>query len=161
FSDVPLAVSLVLDAVDAIAGDRGRPLQQHARDLGAIADGAPLVVDRFTGRRAGLCGLLERGIVELGAGERLAGRLDQQDGWRHGDQADARGHTGIALHSQADAEADHGDVHLGARDQAQIGVARTLWPSWQGQADDDLAGLERGLARTGGEFLDRDLAAAL
>src|SRR5207253_1597414 len=40
------SVCLVLDAVDAVACDHGCPLEQHTGDLGAVVDGAALVVDR-------------------------------------------------------------------------------------------------------------------
>src|SRR5262245_43442463 len=51
----PLAVSPVFDAVDAIAGNESRPLQQYPGDLGAILDGAALVVDRLADGRARRC----------------------------------------------------------------------------------------------------------
>ena len=56
---------------------------------------------------------------------------------------------------QADAGADHGDVHFGARDHAQIGVARTRRARRQGEADEDLAGQQIGAAGTGRHFFDR------
>src|SRR5690349_11579904 len=64
---IGLPVSPMLDAVDAIARDQRRALQQHACDLGAVLDGAALVVDRIARLRAGLRRLLERLVVECRA----------------------------------------------------------------------------------------------
>src|SRR5258707_4933780 len=156
-----LAVSPMLDSVDAIARDHRRTLQEHACYLGAVVDGAALVVDRFAGRRTGGRGGIERLVVELGADQRLGRLVDQQHRRRHSAEADTRRSDGITLHAEADADTDNGDVHLGARDQAQVGIARVLGPRRQGEADDDLARLERGLSRAGAELLDRYRALAL
>src|SRR6478752_5405670 len=59
-----LAMSPMLDAIDAVARDHRRPLEKNARDLGAVLDGAALVVDRLARVRAGLGRRLERRIVE-------------------------------------------------------------------------------------------------
>src|SRR5665213_4011043 len=49
----------------AARGDRGGALQQHAGDLGAIDDGAALVVDWTTGSAARRGGFFERSFIEF------------------------------------------------------------------------------------------------
>src|SRR5258708_771582 len=125
--DVPaLSVCLLGNAVGAIARNHRGTLQQHARDLGTIADRAALVVDRPAARRTGTRRRLERLVLELGAHESLGGIFDQQHGWCYRPQADTRSDAGVALHGQADATAHYRNVHFGTRDEAQIGVAGPL-----------------------------------
>ena len=103
----------------------------------------------------------QRRVIELAADQRLGGVLDQQHGRRHRAEPDAGGGADAVLQRQADAAADHGDVHFGARDHAQISVARTRRPRRQREADQDLAGHEIGAAGTGRHLLHRHLAAAV
>ena len=97
----------------------------------------------------------------LRADQRLGGGFHQQHGRRHRAEADAGGGTDAVLHRQADADADDGDVHLGARDHAQISIARSGRARRQREADQNLAGLEIGAAGTGGNLLHLHLAAAV
>ena len=62
---------------------------------------------------------------------------------------------------EVDADADHRDVHLGARREALIGVARMRRPRRQEERTDDLALRQRGLARADRDLLDRHLARAI
>src|SRR5689334_3587766 len=62
----------------AFGGDGGGALEQHARGLDAVGDGAALVVDRTAGGAAGFGRFLQRGIVEFCADQCLACRLDQK-----------------------------------------------------------------------------------
>src|SRR4051794_26885021 len=59
-------------------------LQQHAGDLGAVDDGAALVVDGIAGGAAGGGGGFQRRVVQPAADQRLRRILDQQHGRRHG-----------------------------------------------------------------------------
>ena len=69
----------------------------------------------------------QRCVVQLVADQRGRGVLHQQRGRRHGAERRpcAAVQTPLRVQGDADAAADHGDVHFGARDQAQIGVAGT------------------------------------
>src|SRR5476651_947243 len=62
------------------------------------------------------------------------------------------------LQREADADPDHGDIHFGTRDHAQIGIARAFRPRRKGKTDEDLTGQQMGAARTGRHFLHRHLA---
>jgi hypothetical protein len=62
--------------------------------------------------------------------------------------------------TRVDAAADDGDVHLGARDEAQIGVALMRLRLRDVELDEELALAERGAARPGRDRLDRHFAAA-
>ena len=146
----------------ALGGDRGGALQQHAGDLGAVDNGAALVVDRAAGGAAGGARLLparrRRACEPISAF--AAGSTSSTVG------ATAPSPTRAAVQTPSfkvrlTPHADHGDVHLGARDHAQISVARTRRPRRQREADQDLAGLEIGAAGTGRHLLDRHLAAAV
>src|SRR5262249_27471501 len=106
-------LAIILLSSRTLGGNRGPALQEHPGGLHAIGNGAALVVDRTAGGAAGFGGLVQRGIVELRADQRLAGRLDQQRGRGDGAEADARRSADAVLQGQADAEADDGDVHLG------------------------------------------------
>ena len=66
-----------------------------------------------------------------------------------------------ASRRQADARADHRDVHLRARDKAEVGVARARRPGRQQERHDDLALAERQLAGPEHDVLDREVAPAL
>ena len=139
-----------------------RAPRQHARDLDPVFLGAALVVDRPAGgaRRRGE--LLERGVVDLGADQRVGAFLRQQHRRRHRAERDARRGAGAAVvEREVDADADHRDVHLGARREALIGVAGMRRPRRQEERDDDLVLGERGLAGPGRDLLDRHLAGAL
>src|ERR1700760_2271509 len=98
----------------ALRRDGNRALQENAGSLDTIDNGAALVVDRTAGGAAGLGCLLERGVVELRADQRLGGAFDQKRGRRDRAEADAGGVANAVLQGEADAETDDGDVHLGA-----------------------------------------------
>src|SRR5215470_8365648 len=102
----------------ALRRDGNRALQENAGSLDAIDNGAALVVDRTAGGAAGFGRLLERGVVELRADQRLGSALDQKRGRRHSTETDTGGGANAVFQREADAEADHRDVHLGARDHA-------------------------------------------
>src|SRR5205807_1933777 len=63
--------------------------------------------------------------------------------------------AGVERHINGNA--DDGDVHLGARDEAQIGAGLARLWLWYLERDDKLALGERGLARPGDDVLDRNL----
>src|SRR3954468_23577097 len=75
---------LAMGSVPPRAGrrDGDGALQQHAGDLGAVDDGAALVVDGVAGGAAGGGGRFQRGIVQPAADQRLRGVLHQQHGRR-------------------------------------------------------------------------------
>ena len=91
----------------------------------------------------------------------LRRRLDQEHRRRDGPETDASGGAGSIFNRQADAAPHDGDVHLGARDHAQVGVARALRTRRQGKGNDDLAGLEVETARPLRHLLDGKLAATV
>ena len=62
---------------------------------------------------------------------------------------------------ERDTGADHGDVHLGARDEAQVGVARARRRLRHDEGDHDLAGAEAELAGPRDHVLHRHRAAAV
>src|SRR4029453_18182606 len=62
----------------AFGGDRHRALQEHAGDLGAISDGAALVVDRTAGGGTGSSRGVQRSVIELASDQCFRGGLDQQ-----------------------------------------------------------------------------------
>src|SRR4051794_13377862 len=66
---------LAMGSVPPRAGSRDRhsALQQHAGDLGAVDDGAALVVDGIAGGAAGGGRLLQRCIIQPAADQRLRG----------------------------------------------------------------------------------------
>ncbi len=101
-----------------------RALREHARDLDPVFLGAALVVDRTAGG-ARRCGeLVERGGVDLGADQRVGAFLREQHGRRHRAERDPRRDAGAAIvEREVHADADHRDVHLGARGEALVGVA--------------------------------------
>ncbi len=71
----------------------------------------------------------ERAIVELAAHQRRAGCFDQQHGRRHRAHRNPRQSAGsTSIEHQSRAAADHGDIHFGARDRAQVGVAAAFRP---------------------------------
>src|SRR5581483_6941554 len=82
----------------AFGGNRNRALQENAGSLDTIDNGAALVVDRTAGGAAGLGRLLERGLVELRADERLRGALDQERGRRDGAKADTGSGADAVFH---------------------------------------------------------------
>src|SRR5437764_11871670 len=138
----------------ARGGDRNRALQKYAGNFGAVNDSAAFVVDRTAGGGTGICRSIQRGIVELAADQRLGGRFNQQHGRRHRAEPDARSRADAVLQRETDANADNGNVHFGARDHAQVGIARTRRARRQREADEDLARLEIGAARSGGPGFD-------
>src|SRR5215510_5365367 len=90
----------------ALGGDGGGALEQHARGLDAVGDGAALVVDRTAGGAASLGGLFQGSVVELRADQRFTRRIDQERGRCDGAKADARGGADAILDGEADAKAD-------------------------------------------------------
>ena len=85
-----------------------------------------------------------------------AASAHQQRARRHRAERHARGRARAAgIERQAHAAADHGDVHLRARDEAQVGVARARRPGRQQERGDDLALGQRQLARRQHDVLDR------
>src|SRR5580698_1515632 len=119
----------------ALRRDRGRALQQHAGNFGAVDDGAALVVDRTAGGATGGGGLVKGGFLEPRTDQRFRGGLDQQHGRRHRAKPDPGRDADAVFQGEVDAAADHRNVHFGARDHAQISVARTSRPRRQGEAD--------------------------
>ena len=117
------------------------------------------------GRQAALTACasrVERGIVDRRADERLRGLGHQQHGRRHRPDRDPRRRADAALvEGEADRDPDHRDVHLGARGEAQIGVAGARGPRRQEQRHHDLVAGERGLAGADRNGLDRHLAHAV
>ena len=86
------------------------------------------------------CGV-QRRIVELAADQGFRRCFDQQHGRRHRTEPDPGGRADAVLQREADAAADHGDVHFGARDHPQISIARTRRPRRQGKTEPDSPGL--------------------
>src|SRR5258708_2187553 len=154
-------LAIVLMSSRALGGDCGSALEQHAGDFGAVNNSTALVVDRTAGGGAGGGGRIERLVVEARADECLSCRFNQQHGWRDRAEPDTGRRADAILQRKAHAKADHRDVHFGARDHAQIGVARTFRPRRQREADDDLARCQVEAAWTGRHLLDGQFAAAV
>ena len=138
------------------------PAGEHARDLDAIFLGAALVVD---GAARGLCGsieLLQSVVVDLGSDQGLGRLGHQQRSRRHRAQRYARCRAdALGVERQAHAAADHGNVHLGARNEAQIRIAGMRGFRRQQERGDDLALRQRQLARRQHDVLDRHIAPPL
>src|SRR5450432_616070 len=141
--------AMISISLSAVRGDGSRALQQHAGDPGAVDNGAALVVDRTAGRAAGGSGRLERRGLEARADQRFRRRLDQQHGRGHRAEPDPGHGADAILQREADAAADHGDVHFGARDHPQVSIARTRRSRRQREADQYLAGQKMSAARAG------------
>src|SRR6516165_5825714 len=156
-----LAMSSLLALGGAFKGDRGRAPCEDAGDLDPVFDCAALVVDRLAGATGGGIELGESVIVELVADQRGCRLFGDDLRRRHRTQHDAGiGACTAAVERDIDPAADDGDVHLGARDKAKIGVAlMRLW-LWDMKLDDELAFLQRGLARPGDDRFDRRFAFA-
>src|SRR4029078_12374126 len=144
----------------ALSGDRGGALEQHAGHLGAVGNGAALVVERTAGGGTGGGRGVERGIVELAADQGFGRRFNQQHRRRHRAEPDTGGGTDAVLQREADAKSDHGDVHFGTRDHAQIGGARAFGARRQRETDEEFAGFEIGAAGTGRHLFHRHFASA-
>ena len=67
----------------------------------------------------------------------------------------------LPVDRQVDPHAHHGDVHLGARDEAEVRVGRALGPRWQEERRDQLALGEGQLPGTDHDVLDRHVPPAL
>src|SRR6202035_2570656 len=65
-------------SLGAFRGNCRGALQEHAGDLGAVGDGAALVVDGTAGGAAGLGGSFESRIIQLRADQCFRGGFDQQ-----------------------------------------------------------------------------------
>ena len=125
----------------SVQRDQGRPARQHAGDLDAELDRASLVVDGPAGRprrrlqpvlrRPGPAGCPTMAWAASGTSSTRAATAP----------SDTRAAVIVpaAVEGQAHARAHHGDVHLRARDEAQVGVARARRPGRQQEGDDDLA----------------------
>ena len=102
------------------------------------------------------------GGVQFGANDGGRARVHQHHGRGHG----AQRHTGggdcaRGINRQADPGGGNGDVHLGPRDEAQIGVGAVRDGGGQEDRGDDLTLGQRGAAGGGGDRLDRGVAAAV
>ena len=94
--------------------------------------------------------------------EGVGGLVDDELGRRHGAEHDARiGAEAGGVQGDIDAASDHRDIHLGTRDEAQIGVRLPRLGLWHAKLDDELALLERSLPGPGDDRLDRRLALAI
>src|SRR6185312_14887843 len=101
-----------------LGSDRNRALAENAGSLDTIGNGAALVVDRTAGGAAGFSGFFQRRVVELRADQGLACGFNQQCRRRHRAEADTGSRADAILQGEIGAEADDGDIHLGARDHA-------------------------------------------
>ena len=128
----------------------------------AVGDRAPLVVDRVTGSAGCFGDRSERVVVDRVAGERRFGVGDPQSGRGNRAEGDSGGRTiAVGIEGDLGASADHGDVHFGARDHAEVGVAGVGWWSVDLKLDDELVIAERGFARSGRNVVDRHGASAV
>ncbi len=95
--------------------------------------------------------VVHRRIIERRADQRLRRVRDQHDGGRHRAERHARiGARSRLSSSVSDTRAaDDGDIHFGARDEAQIGVRRPLRPGGQEDGRDEFARCQHGLAGAG------------
>src|SRR4051812_23700989 len=146
----------------ALEGLGRHPARQHAGDLGAVFDRTALVGDRLAGGLRRRVERAQRVLVEPVADQRPRRLLDDELGRRHRAEHDARvGAGAVRVQRYVDGNADHRDVHLGARDKALIRVALTrLWPR-DLELDDELALFERGAPRPDDDIFDRHLAPAV
>ena len=131
---------------------------ERAGDLGAVLDGAALVIDRVGGGRGRRRDGREGRIVEGGADERRLGIRDPHGGGRDRAQYDAGIGAGVAIHGDANRSPDDGDVHLGPRGHAQIGVAGVGGRIVDLEFDDELTVGERELTGSGDDVGDRNRA---
>src|SRR4051794_15459282 len=74
----------------AIEGDGGGAAGEDAGDLGAVLDGAALVVDRLAGALRRSIEILQGGVVELVANEGFCRIVDDDLGRRDGAEHHAR-----------------------------------------------------------------------
>ena len=101
-------------------------------------------------------------VVELAADQRGRGLRHQNRGRRHRAEHDPGvGDDAARVAREIDRGAHHRDVHLGARDEAQVGVRRARRALGQAKFDDELVAGKRGAPRPGANGLDRNLAAAV
>ena len=99
--------------------------------------------------------------VDLAAEQCGSGVLYEQAGRGHRADRNAGSRARAAVvERQVDRDPCHRDIHLGARGEAQIGIARTLGARGEEERGDDLVLGERGLAGAGRDLLDRHLAHA-
>src|SRR6516164_4560495 len=135
-----LAMGSLLALGGAFKGDRGRATCEDAGDLDPIFDRAALVVDRLAGATGGGIELGKGIVIELVADQRGCRLFGDDLRRRHGTEHDA----GVGAHAapverDIDPAADDGDVHLGARDEAQIGIRLVrFWPGYV-KLDDEFA----------------------
>src|SRR5882757_8321220 len=111
---------IVVNFLGASCSDCNRAFQQNAGNLGAVDNGAALVVDRPAGGGAGGSRGIQRGFIELAADQRLGSVPDQQHSRRDGTKPDPRGGADAVLQRETDADADDGDVHFSAWNHTQV-----------------------------------------
>src|SRR6516162_1557321 len=156
-----LAMGSLLALGGAFKGDRGGSARQDAGDLDSVFDRAALVVDRLAGATGGGIELGQGIVIELVADQRGSCLFGDHLGRRHRTEHDAGiGAGAITVERDIDRAADHRDVHLGARDKAQIGVGLVRFGLWYAKLYDELALLQRGLPGPGHDRLDRRFASA-
>ncbi len=129
--------------------------------MGAERDRAALVVNRVAGGRGRSRQPLQRRHVQRRANERRRRLADQQDGRGHRPQRHPRLGDDGAVKAQVHRAANHRDVHLGARDKAQIGIAAASPPRRQVHRAHDLGPGQRGAPRCRRNVLYRDPARAI
>src|SRR5262245_11130525 len=146
----------------AFKGDRGRASCEDTGDLDPVFNGAALVVDRLAGATGGGVELGKGVVIELVADQRGAGLFGDYLRRRHGPENNPGvSACTVSIERDINPAADNGDIHLGARDKAQIRVGlMRLW-LWHMKFDDELALLERSLPGSRDDLLDRRLALAV
>src|SRR5262249_24825392 len=151
-----LAMGCLLVLGGAFKGDRGRASCEDTGDLDPVFDRAALVVDRLAGATGGGIELGKGIVIELVADQRGSRLFGDDLRRRHRTQHDASVGAGTAaVEPDVDPAADDGEVRPGGRDEAQIGVALMRSWLWDMKLDDELALLQRGLARASDDRLDR------
>src|SRR5207302_837694 len=124
----------------------GRAARQDAGNLDAVLDRAALVGNRPAGCARRRVEPLQCVVIEFVADQRLRRLFD--DDLRRSDRAehDARFGAGAAgIKHDVDSATDDRDVHLGARDKAQIRIRLPRQRLRNAELDDKLALLQRGL----------------
>ena len=107
-----------------------------------------------------LASLSSAASSSFAADEGLGGLVHQKHRRRHGAQRHAgRFDDALLVERQVHAGADHRDIHLRARNETQIGIARTRRALVEQDRLDDLAFGERGLARPGRHAAPRESCA--
>ncbi|MEO2167957.1 MAG: hypothetical protein ABGY42_07515 [bacterium] len=137
--------SLAVDATGESADERAAVVGRsaHIRDRGG----------RFAGE---FCRPVERGLVEHGADQGIAGRIGPNDARSDRTECDpCRSAAAVTAQDDLCCDSDHGDVHLGARNEALIGVGSSRALRRDVEVYQEFAGSERVGAGPGGELRDR------